>query len=327
METYLVHHGILGQRWGIRRYQNADGTLTNDGRKRYLNKQGFKDKQADKYAVYGANSTRATEIKKGAKLYRTIAGNDETKDGPKYVTFYQGDRDFYRGQGADWIAYTQGKKFNQLREKQYTLKKDLKIASREEMQKIYDEEIATDKKAMMEAGKAFATARLNNMGLMKEELDNLNKIYGTNEKFQISQKRIDAYKLSKETTEQYNKQIKELYDKFANTTIKELTTDSGIDKLFRYSQGYGNNDYTKNKMIEALKSRGYNAMSDEAGIGGHNGFSRETRQALIVFDGNDVFEDKSKTNRISEGQYTSSVSASNKYRRMLNSKVDTLGGK
>lgn len=32
----LYHFGILGQRWGIRRFQNKDGTLTEDGRKRYL---------------------------------------------------------------------------------------------------------------------------------------------------------------------------------------------------------------------------------------------------------------------------------------------------
>ena len=31
----LYHHGIKGQRWGIRRYQNPDGTLTEAGRKRY----------------------------------------------------------------------------------------------------------------------------------------------------------------------------------------------------------------------------------------------------------------------------------------------------
>ena len=30
----LEHHGILGQKWGVRRYQNYDGTLTAAGRKR-----------------------------------------------------------------------------------------------------------------------------------------------------------------------------------------------------------------------------------------------------------------------------------------------------
>lgn len=34
MENYLVHYGILGMKWGIRRYQNPDGTLTAEGRRR-----------------------------------------------------------------------------------------------------------------------------------------------------------------------------------------------------------------------------------------------------------------------------------------------------
>ena len=35
----LTHHGILGQKWGVRRYQNADGTLTSQGKKRYSAKE------------------------------------------------------------------------------------------------------------------------------------------------------------------------------------------------------------------------------------------------------------------------------------------------
>lgn len=35
----LYHHGILGQKWGVRRYQNKDGSLTSAGRQRYLKNQ------------------------------------------------------------------------------------------------------------------------------------------------------------------------------------------------------------------------------------------------------------------------------------------------
>lgn len=35
MNNELYHHGILGQKWGVRRYQNADGSLTPAGKKRY----------------------------------------------------------------------------------------------------------------------------------------------------------------------------------------------------------------------------------------------------------------------------------------------------
>lgn len=31
----LYHHGILGQKWGVRNYQYKDGSLTEAGRKRY----------------------------------------------------------------------------------------------------------------------------------------------------------------------------------------------------------------------------------------------------------------------------------------------------
>ena len=44
--TWIAHHGIKGQKWGVRRYQNPDGTLTEAGKRRYsLDKVNAKDEQ------------------------------------------------------------------------------------------------------------------------------------------------------------------------------------------------------------------------------------------------------------------------------------------
>lgn len=39
----LAHHGIKGQKWGVRRYQDQNGTLTSEGKERYRTNQGTKE--------------------------------------------------------------------------------------------------------------------------------------------------------------------------------------------------------------------------------------------------------------------------------------------
>jgi len=45
---YLAHHGVKGMRWGVRNYQNPDGTLTAEGRRRYGTEEKFAKAQARK---------------------------------------------------------------------------------------------------------------------------------------------------------------------------------------------------------------------------------------------------------------------------------------
>lgn len=53
----LYHHGVKGQKWGVRRFQNKDGSLTTKGRNRY---NGMSYKKAEKIVASG----NAKKIKK-----------------------------------------------------------------------------------------------------------------------------------------------------------------------------------------------------------------------------------------------------------------------
>lgn len=73
-ELYLSHHGTKGMRWGIRRYQNSDGSLTPAGKKRYGTKANFEKVQAVKRKGEKLHSKETENRKKAnARTEKEIA--------------------------------------------------------------------------------------------------------------------------------------------------------------------------------------------------------------------------------------------------------------
>lgn len=66
-DLYLAHHGIKGMKWGIRRYQNEDGSYTEAGKKRYFNPDGSLNYR-------GIQKKRRDEIDKNPYGHRTESG-------------------------------------------------------------------------------------------------------------------------------------------------------------------------------------------------------------------------------------------------------------
>ena len=72
---HLEHHGIKGQRWGVRRFQNADGSLTNKGRKHYQKKLAIEERK-----LTAANAARGqyervrTPMSVGMGILGAVAG-------------------------------------------------------------------------------------------------------------------------------------------------------------------------------------------------------------------------------------------------------------
>ena len=67
--NYLAHHGIKGQKWGVRRFQNEDGSLTEAGKDRYYVEKGYKQTySSDPEKSRQIIEKHMTEKGKGKKL-------------------------------------------------------------------------------------------------------------------------------------------------------------------------------------------------------------------------------------------------------------------
>lgn len=76
MEVYLMHHGIKGQRWGVRRFQNPDGTLTIAGKERYSSTKRVSDDVYTNFAKSKDLSGKVTLAKNTNDAYKEYSNSE-----------------------------------------------------------------------------------------------------------------------------------------------------------------------------------------------------------------------------------------------------------
>lgn len=119
-EEYLEHHGIRGQKWGVRRYQNPDGSLTAAGKKRRS--------EVTNYGETGG------VIPKGSTIYRVAwrSKKDKTYANRKYVSTSEYDNAKWQDEFRAYGFSAPGSPLYQMR---YKTVKDIKVAPETEVGK------------------------------------------------------------------------------------------------------------------------------------------------------------------------------------------------
>lgn len=80
----LYHHGILGMKWGVRRYQNKDGSLTPEGRKRLALDRYDADHNEDIVLKKGTRGSRVVSMNRIHEYSDPEVGGSATL-GKKYI--------------------------------------------------------------------------------------------------------------------------------------------------------------------------------------------------------------------------------------------------
>ena len=248
--NYLIHYGIRGQEWGKRNgppYPLAAGDHSTSEKRAGWKKSLKHQKKANKVANKGIRDVKYREahtIPAGTKIYRTSANPNESPDGLKYVSYIDADRNHYKG---GWIRQTAGA--DKAYEYEFTATDDIKVPSRDELYSVINDTFKSNPKLVQET--------VNNwldVAVPKNSWERAERLYN----------RIDEEEIinGKRMTE------KQAWEAIVNESVKNFKDMTPYQAAFYSAQSLGTNNKLKDKVIKELSSRGYNAMVDEASVGG-----------------------------------------------------------
>lgn len=252
---YLVHHGIKGQKWGVRRYQNPDGTLTAEGKIRYGSGPN----------TYGP--VEDTVLKSGTKLRsvssRYFSGNDYKNSGnPLYTYNAENDWDnkVYKGPFSMYLVAYRGASF--VKEFEFKTVSDLKMPTKEErvgeFKNLYsDKKYSRDMiRVMRSTQQQLKSYNIGSKESQNVNIKNLKSDEDFNAAYEVFNHAMEAQHRYKSTSE-YFKRMSDKYDAMVddnNQGIYNMTNDPIIvfrtDKLIAENAGIPIKDLTWSEIQE-----------------------------------------------------------------------------